>query len=405
MRILPNHIKIIQGSRACGISIWITEDDLLIINSIFVERKGNEISFSNPSSFTSLDDLKSNIPKNIPIYLSVDGKGIIHKTFEKDLQMPLIEYIFPNTTSRDFILQETLLTENKRIISVVREEKLSELLLKINEKGFFILKILIGPYSIINLLQDASNDTIIHLPFYDINIKAGQFIGYERIKSEFPSFTLKLDTGEINSRFIVPFSNSLFHFKESDNISIDCPWLQSQHENYKFKRLFQLSGWGILIFLFISLLINYLLFDNYRNKNKLLSSQIGTNKEILIRIEKLTTQIKEKEEFYQSNLTFNNHIYSYYFDRIAKDIPLNITLSRFCISPVVISQKGEESLSFQKDKIIISGHTTTSSYLDSWIKSLRSLSWINEISIKNYADNGIELASFDLEISLSEESK
>ena len=108
MRILPNHIKIIQGSRACGISIWITEDDLLIINSIFVERKGNEISFSNPSSFTSLDDLKSNIPKNIPIYLSVDGKGIIHKTFEKDLQMPLIEYIFPNTTSRDFILQETL---------------------------------------------------------------------------------------------------------------------------------------------------------------------------------------------------------------------------------------------------------------------------------------------------------
>lgn len=396
---------IINGRKACGINIFINDDESLLISSIVVEKKGEKLTYSDANTSIPPDDLKKYLNVNLPVYLSIDGKGVIHKIIDKKSVGSPIDQIFPDAKADDFLIQETLLSQDRRIISAVRQEKVRELMVMINSSGFDVLKILLGPFSVMNIAAAFPGEATFQLPFYNIFFVSGTISGFEKSNKAESDFFVNIDSQVVNSEVLVPYSLCLLHFKGDENFTCDSGFMQPQKENFRYRRLFQLTGWGCLIIFFLTLLANFFLFENFRGRNQVYSAQIASNKEILVKIGVLNNQLKVKQDFYSRGLSNNNQIYALYSDKIAKGVPPDITLSKLCISPAVVSPADKEAIVFQKGRILISGYTLSSDDLDSWIQSVRTEPWINEIAIKSFSDNNRDAAKFDLEISIKEEKQ
>ena len=396
-------IKIIKGSKAVGIALWINPNDEFEISALVIHGRKVKMTVLNKHSFVRLEELPKVISKNLPIYLSLDGKGIIHKIIDSQDSVQNLEALLPNANSKDFIIQHIPLDENRKLISIIRNEKLEEIILKINEYGYNILKISLGPFSITGILPYSGEISNIFLPYYKVFLKKNSIDGFEKNNNPVPDFNIDLESDQLNSPFIVPFANSLQHFVDSSIASLDHPMIHYQKEEFQFKRLFQVVGLGFLIILFISLFSNFLLFEHCLRKNQSLLFKIGANKEIFNRIENLKILIITREDFLKDNKIFSRPLFAYFSDRIAKYVPAGITLKQLSIFPLQKQLIPKETyFSFLHGKILVSGSTLNSSYLNIWINELKSYSWIKQISIKNYIDNETDPAIFDLEIDLKE---
>jgi len=391
---------IIKGMKSCGISIWIKPDEEMVISFITLERKSDGIRILYKDSCKSLAEIKDSIPQKLPVYVSIDGKGVLHKLVESNSHNNLIDQILPNARSDDFVIQELSLKDDKKVISAARRSNIKAISNQINDLGFDVLKISLGPFSFVNIVTQFVERSIVIVPNYDLVAENGWLDHYVKNESINPDYDLIIDTNNIESQYIIPFTNSLLHFTNEDVLKNDFVNQNSQNKSFHFKRIFNLFGLSIIVLIFTSLLVNYLLFESFRSKNQDLSQQIENNREILNQIEELKMEIVKKEDLSRSDMHKENTFYAFYLDRIAKDIPINITLRKLCINPIQKQLANDQIMQFQKNKILVSGYTLSASFLDSWIRSLKKLSWIDEIIIKNYVDNNIETAQFDLEISL-----
>ncbi|HEX2921896.1 MAG TPA: hypothetical protein VHO50_12105 [Bacteroidales bacterium] len=389
--------QFIKGIKAYGLNILIKPDGQFIVDSILIRKNRKGLRIISKEAFSGFDSINKKISKSVPLYISLDGKGIIHKLSDDSCDEFTINSILPNAEENDFVIQEVH-GHDKKLISVARKDKIIEILNIFKDQGFSVLKIFLGPFSIFDFpeLTGANND--FSISNYRFNLIEGKVIGFERINFE-NEYNVVLDGTDVESKYIVPFSNAINHFGSGTSVVSNNNDLLKPAD-FNFNRLASIVGWFFLLFLFAGLLLNYLLFKNFNSNNQLLATQINKNKEVLIELEKTKLQLKSKEDFLSRNIN-NNSLYVYYLDRISKDIPLSITLNRFCISPPVKPQSGSEIKDFQRKIIVLSGNTTTSKSLDSWFKSIKKYTWIDEIAIKNYSDNN-GLAKFDIEIKISE---
>ena len=395
-----NRTHVLKGPKAIGLSIWIKTDDEYEVNSIEVNKAGNKLSLSNRRYSLSIEETLNSYNKNLPIYLSIDGKGVLHKITESDPDKSVIELLLPNADSKDFVTQEISTNDNKKLISIVRKDRLDEIIDLINKVGFLVLKVSLGLGSICDLAKILENDSTIKLPYYTLHLKNQTIEGFEKNYDPSPEFSINIESEILDSEFIIPFSSSIHHYIENDETENNCTVVNEQVENFRFRRLFQMSGWAIIVFLFVSLSINFILLDHYRHKNQILIFQVKNNREILSKIETLNRQIKSKEDFLLNNSIQSIPLMAYYSDRLAKDVPSGIRFTRLNLFPLQKQITSNAGLNFLARQIIITGNTRNSNYLDFWIKSLKKLTWIKEISIKNFIDNSTEQAGFELEINL-----
>jgi len=382
-------------------SVWIRQDDGLEIN-IIVLRVGKQITILKTKSVTSIEAIKSVIPDNLPVYLSIDGKGILHKILDpKTCGSSIINEFLPNADKNIFNIQSVALDENSKIFSIIRNEKLEEIILDIKNSGFNIINVYLGPFSITSIAQFSEKESEIFVPYYRVKFKGNSIEGFDKNTNSVPEFKIDIGSQSLYSLFIVPFSNALGHFIESAAINSDYVKISEHKENYRFRRLFKIISIGYILLIFLSLLVNFSLFDYYRQKNNFIASRIGSNQEVFNKIGELKKLILTKEEFLKYNNVLTKPLFAYYSDRIAKDIPLGITINRLIIYPLQKSITRDTPFQFNFGKIQILGSVANSNYLDTWINKLKINSWIKAVSIKNYVDPGDDHAKFELEIVLN----
>jgi hypothetical protein len=288
-----SNIALIRGFKAAGVSIWIKPDDTLEINVIVIRRLRNKLSVVQKASFISIKEFSESISGIQPIYISVDGKGILHKIIDTNNNRN-IEKVLPGANNKDFVIQDLVIDETRAIVSILRKDKLEELVNLFNESKYDILKIFLGPFSISNIVKLVHDNSKIILPYYDLVLNKNSIAGFEKNLNSSPDFNVEIESELLNSKFIVPFSNGLTHFIENKMLSIDYLEINKQVDNFRFKRLFNMCGWSLLILFFASLLINFIVFDIYHEKNQILVSQVGNNRETLSKIEKIQNLIKTK---------------------------------------------------------------------------------------------------------------
>jgi hypothetical protein len=386
-----------KGSKVGGINIRIGSDKDFVTHVVILKKTLKGVSAIKTEHLASVNEIPDHVQRNIPLYLSIDGKGVLHKLVDEDKREAQSGFILPDTDARDFVIQETILTDKKKILSVIRKDMLVGIISSLNDLGFCVPGTFLGPFSVSAIIPHLNGNSVLSLPDYNLLIKDGQISGFEKLNSA--GSDLEIDSETLTASFIVPFSNCIYHFSNLVSPYLDYPLIE-QKERFYYEKLFNLSGWSIILFLFFSLLLNFTLYDFYNKKNQVLSEELTSNIEILSKVNNLKSQVENSEMYYRNNPSSKNNLYSYYCDRIVKVIPDGITLSRLAVSPVEKQNPSQNNISFKTSLILISGLTKNSSLLDRFLTGLKSYKWIDNISIKNYIDTGDGPARFDLEVKL-----
>lgn len=397
--------KIIKGRRAAGIRICFDQQEAPFIDYVVLSQKGDKIKVDTTGSCKDLKELIKALPDSIPLYISLDGKWIIHKIIDSTEEENELNRVLPNANKNDFVIQKIPLVKGKDFISVIRKEKLEEILGELTGLNQFIFDVTLGPVSSFGVISQINRSEKFSLPNYQVIIKDGEIQDVRKTADlpEDKEFSIEDDTISIN--YLIPFTSCINHFKKTDSPFLDLHMINEQRKNFLYKRLFRFCAWIVLFFLFTSLMVNYLIYEKVRNKNQLLLEQVDSNKELLKKIQQKQSLLKTREELISNTSFSHDPLFAYYSDRIAKAVPSEITLSKLELAPQEKSSINKDLIQFINNKILISGITSSSEPLDSWIRSLKEYKWISDIIIANYYDSNSEPPRFDLEIILNNKAR
>ncbi|MCE2982049.1 MAG: hypothetical protein LW832_00640, partial [Parachlamydia sp.] len=152
----------------------------------------------------------------------------------------------------------------------------------------------------------------------------------------------------------------------------------------KFHHLFRMYG-GILLFL--TLLVNFLLFVQFSSKNQKLKAQSSTAVLAKQKLDYLSNVYKEKKIFVDSLNVKSASLIAYYADRLAIDLPVAIKWEVLTINPSKRQSPNKNGFDFDQNKIFIKGVCPNPVVLEEWIKVIKTYNWVVEIADQRYFYN------------------
>lgn len=388
---------LLKSSKISGLQIDILNDQQYHFNLIILKRKKQSVTVENKFSFHLLDELLQYNNSEIPIYISLDGKGVIHKKIindTNDSKEKLVNKILPNSKIDDFFIQIFTLSDKEIYISIVRKDIIFELINQLKKYKLTILGISLGPFAVNTILTFFNPSQTISTDSYQITTKNS--IVDSISKQNIPLQIYTIGNESISSQYLLSFASAFSYF-----IPIKYPLIYSESEEYESKQLFIKISWSILCIFLGILLINYLLFDHYNRKQAFLSNQLNQNKELFNKLGLLTKQLKENEKFITDNNLAKSSRFSYYSDRLVLLLPPSIKLSKLDIQPLYKKIKSANSIEIKKNIISIIGNVQNGLILNEWIKKIKNENWVKEVIIISYKQENINTSGeFNIEITI-----
>jgi hypothetical protein len=395
------HSKYLKPKRLIGVSCEILPDGGYCWRYCILQQMAGKISVVKCDTVSNLKDLKKEKLSLVPIYLIIEGKGIINKKVKSDTEQSPILQVIPNASAEDFYMSEVESEDGYSLISVMRADAIDNILQLFKDLNFQVVNIHIGSFHVARLCGWFENlpykITAVNLVL-SINPQTHRLIDFN--KPETPVEESYMIAGEnITSSFLSPFAAALSFFIDEEAPSY--PSVQKSRTDFLAHRLFVIGGWGILIVAFLTLLVNYMFYMQYSDKTNALEATINKNSGNLVLLEDLGAELKQKEAFFLQSGFNNKSRFSFYTDQISSTIPSDINLLEFTVNPLLSKIKKEKAVEIRKNIILINGQTQNSIILNDWIKVLESFKWIKKISVIQYAkEQSNKYGEFVLEIEL-----
>lgn len=392
---LVDKINFIKGKRAAGIHLILKPDGSWNMNIAILYNNKDKVQIEKSCSEVELSEkITTIVPNNIPICLSLEGKGVIHRKITNGNISDPLNQILPNAKVTDFMIQSQIIDSGYSLISLIRFDLLNEILHFFNEKGYLVCKLFLGPFSLNNLwplIIDNTDQCLAQgykIKHTNDAISDIEYIGYSTGSKEFSILGESIATSNT-----VPYSNALSYFVKIKDHTLtqlgSFPALR--YEDFIFKRSFQMVAVGFVAILFISLLINFLLFTSYNEKLSTVSTKYRSGLELINHLEKLKNEFNLREKMVKENGLFEGTHLSHFADRLAALVPRQISLTRMEINPVSAKPKLEKEILFNKNSLKISGKCTYSTVLNEWMEILKQEKWISRMEVLQYKqeDSGI----------------
>ena len=390
----------IKGSKSLGIDLFINADGSFDINCVILNQNKNKVSIEKKySGLTSLKNLNDKEYKGLPVSLSVDGRGILFKKIEKKQGFNTLQQLLPNAKETEFYSQSISSTENFVFVSAVRRDVIDPVLDELKSNDHFIVSLNIGPFAIANILGLVENTSGLLTNKYQVTSVDGLLDSISRV-NESKLISYKLGGEEVYSEELIAYASALdFYIHYSDIKAIEK--INEYKSEYIYKKLFTITGWGILIFFLVLLMINSMFYSKYNEKLNNLSFTYNQNQELFRKLDTLRSELKLKEEYFVKSGFLDESKLSFYTDRIAESLPSEIHLTAFNFNPLKAKMKENKPIEFLTGTINISGTVTQSIILNNWVKVLKKTDWIKSIAIIGYNQESAEIpAEFTIQIDI-----
>jgi hypothetical protein len=387
-------------NRFVGVDIFL-DNNKLQFSYLVIKRNGDTIHIEDSGeNLTDFNQLKEKGLHKLPILVSVNGRGIIHKKHFADSleasEIKILSQVIPGFDASKLYFQILTTGSNKELcISAIRKELLDDVIENLKDLGFYTTEILLGPYSVLNLgtlLTDSqivsSNYTFTLDNSLKIDLQVSDNVSIHKIGEDSIS-------GNLVSAFGVIAGNLISKSEITGNID---ELLTKSREEFTYFFLFRRFAFITLVFIFSLLLVNYLVFSHYNSKMSEAGSILRQNKESVEMITDLSAEISKKETFLTgNNLLYNTRI-SYYADCVASLVPAKMTLSELLIFPPKSDLKDKTEILYEQNKIIIRGKTSPTD-LDTFISELSNEIWVEDTDITDYKSiTGTDMISFTVEL-------
>lgn len=401
--------NILKSKSSAGLEVIILPDGSYELNLVVLKKeKSLLITEKQIEGLVSVEEAATLIDPTIPLILIINGKGIIHRKMdihENDTALTLLNKIFPNANSDEFVIQKTVLNSTQAFVSVIRLNSLTEILDQlVTNKMTSIAGCFLGPFVINDLLPliptDAINNENIIVGNYQLQVREQQ-ITEITAASITDNKNIVVGNENIPQKLLVAFAGALSWFTGNANGIANAVQVNGLKEEFREKQTFQARGWAALAATFLILMINYLVFNNYWSKNNEMNSQLLLTQSALQRYEKLKTEFAQKKEFLEQNGLLDHSRTSYYADQLAHDLPATIQWTGLNIHPLKKKKASDETetLSFENKRISVSGNCQRSTDLNDWMKEIKKQTWVKDVTLVDYKqENAKEDGVFLMEI-------
>lgn len=392
--------KFTTTRQAAGVEV-IADAEGITFHLVLLAKKGNTVRVEKQETkITAVDMLRKHIPGGTPVYLAINGKGILHKKINASSAadpQTLLTKVLPNAVPHEFYVQHTA-ADSGLLVSVVRRQQLEELLETL--KPLPVISCTLGSLSVAALAPLLGNDNY----RYDI-ITATQRISVsdnqlqEVVNEIVPAENYTIGDEKINAANITAYAVALAHFTGS-GIKADAAVLKTAAAEFRQQRIFKTGGGAILVFVLLVLLGNYFAFQHFWEKKNTLETQLALNGGELQRYQVLEKSITEKQQFLQSSGLLYASRTAFYADQLAAGVPEGISLTRLNISPRR-QLNTSDTIAFTPAAIHIEGLCEQSFELNNWISKLKELNWVKHVSLQTYnQDSRKEQGAFTIAVGL-----
>jgi len=404
--------KLFEKTSVNGVEVVIQLDGTFVFNLVCLKKeKSSIVTEKQKSGIKNIEDLKSELDLKAPFVIVLNGKGIINKKIackENNSVKVLLNKVLPNASESEFCIQITPIDESNAFVSVIRSSSLNEILGLFNSNKLANIRACyLGPFVLNTCIEfvekKALEDGKLTFLNYQFDIIDHQIADLNSVESSIGAGEITIGDDKVESASVIAFAAAFSCFVSVPNGVLNSQELDAALLNYNEKRKFEIRGWAFLISVFALLLINFLFFSNYWNKNNEITSQLELNKSSLNRVDTLKKELSQKKVFLEQNGLLENSMTSFYADRLASSLPNSITWTNLDIHPIKKKEVNDESdvMYFENKIIRITGNCMHSTDLNDWMKQVKSKDWVKKIELLNYQqDNAKDNGLFLLEIVL-----
>lgn len=388
-----NILRSYQWLSSCtGIELHILPDNTLQCFMCSVSMAKDSLSIDTKSEVSGdLETILKKIPKDKPLALSVTGKGTLIK---KAARMEAIgeqqlNEVFPNLKAEQFYVQNFVSGEHS-FVSIIRKGMIDEFLDALNAAGHQVLIISIGPFvssHIIRQLNTYGQQVSFNGHVVDYN-QDWAWTDYQYVTGAESEFPLKLDIEPIEGRFLIAYATAfqLALYRRLDPVNLDVSPVENQLRDYQQKARFMFRGGIILIAFFVLLLINFIMFSFYTEKNKELLSRANQNTAGIENLQHMERQISTNENLLKELGWSRGISYAWMADQLGQSLPAALSLNEISINPLnTVETNRQRKEIYDTGKITIRGETTDLQAVNDWIYILKEKSWVKQVSLGNYS--------------------
>jgi len=339
-----------------------------------------EVIIEERFSMTSFKDLKA----EIPVILHINGDGVISKKTSKEAGYK--NSLVFGANIEDFNFYEYS-QDNDVYASIVRKSFVEDVLFELGKSNLTVVHLTIGPFVIANLLSMLKGERSVYLCDYIVEVNNGKILS-------FSNDGVALETQEINGenlsfREIPLMASMLDYIHPNESISFNNEMVASNREDYKFKKLFKISGVSMLIFIMAALFIGHFLKSNYSNALAEKSVEYGMYEQTVAKIKSLQQEKELKERILMTSGINNENFLVKYVSEIGNTVPGDIKLISISVMSPEKKIRAEKKVGLSLNTIDITGETSNDDSFNEWMDKLRGVDWVKAVNIEYREDQKV----------------
>lgn len=389
MKKLFNNIKnSFSGlNKVLSVSVNLNNSDSSLIGSVYAYKK--ELI----NSICEFKDLPAEDKKNLPVILTVEGKGVLNKFVSQALDKIKIRNVIPNIKEDDFYINY-IPNQKGTWVCLVRKTVV-EAILKENDIPFNnVIDLHIGVAQVQFLTEVFSpipnqiSDKI--LTFEGKNLTDTN-TSENRMKSN------EIFGNTVNHNLQLSFIGVLISYAMLNANVKQNVWTQNYSE-LKDKKTFTSTlklCLGVLLLIFIGNLIVNTIANNKLNT---LANTVSEVNNLVSKVDALESNVNLKDKFIKDLGLSINPQFAYYADQIGETVPENIQLSEILINPIHKSIRKKKLIEFKKEVISISGYCSSPQDCNNWVEEIRKLHWAKNVELQEFTINKDLLGTFTITI-------
>lgn len=382
------NIEIFKSNRVTGLHCYVNGGNKPVFSYVILVKKKGKIEIEQQVEIQcEFEKLPEIIPVKYPVYLSIDGKGILHRQIECNSSKPAIQLAIPNANENDFVSEQFDGISQKKYISFARKEFVDNILAKLSDLKFSVIGLTISPFSCLGLFEifpDLPVPFIVGNFEFELDRKTSGIIAFRKIELNDQERNYIIGDNEISSAVVLPFFNALCYYTYRSDRS-EYSVVSNQKTEYISKRLFEIAGWAILSFLFITLLANLVIFSNLSEEKQQLDLIVSGNKELITRLNRVKEELSWKEKFLGQAGNDRKKWFSFFADQVGASVPEEITLEKLDFHPVRSKMINQKEIEIQPDMVRIEGITKNSLSVNNWALILKKMAGVSDVVIGSFS--------------------
>lgn len=397
----------IKGNKIAGVEVIVASEDSLRYNIVVLQKsKGKLFTLEKKSNLHRLEDAEDILKNGLPICLGITGKGTIHRKLQEEdtgqaNQGPFINRVFPNASPDDFYVQHKEADEDNIYVSLVRRTLLNTILEKFDMYKVHIVDIQLGPYvaeHIIPLIRK-DYDKFIDTSTHQLEIENSGIVSYKPLSEEPFNKLYHIGDEPVYSEELIAYACGFYSLVMRDfKNEADDEDIQARNKEFENFRKFRFAGIIVLLFFFLALLINYLVFDHYNKKQAVLSEKVSKFNNLLTRTEQLNKELQDKKTLLEETGLLMQSRLSFYADRLAACMPYGVVLNEVNVNPVKKNKLKEQKIEFTRNIILVKGMIKNTTNINTWIKEIKRYNWVKKLNVLSYTKEEDKKGEFVLEI-------